>query len=123
MKVLGVLMIVLLLVFSATGLLDVRADDTYKAYKTGLMYAKGDGVTQDYSEALKWFREAADQGNSDAQRQLGLMYYDGIGVSKDYGEAFKWLQKAASQGHANAQYHIGWMYRFGKGTLTIMQRL
>ena len=32
------------------------------------MYAEGNGVTQDYSEALKWFRKAADQGNEVARR-------------------------------------------------------
>lgn len=28
----------------------------------GLMYHKGDGVPQDYQEALKWLRKAAEQG-------------------------------------------------------------
>ena len=32
------------------------------------------GVTQDSKEAVKWFRQAADQGNADAQCSLGLMY-------------------------------------------------
>ena len=38
------------------------------------MYAKGQGVPQDYSKALSWFRLAADQGNALAQNALGLMY-------------------------------------------------
>ena len=29
----------------------------------GLMYMEGFGVTQDFTEAVKWFRKAADQGN------------------------------------------------------------
>ena len=33
----------------------------------GLIYAKGDGVTQDNAEAVKWFRKAAEQGNGSAQ--------------------------------------------------------
>jgi len=31
------------------------------------MYAAGHGVPQDYFEAVKWFRRAAEQGFADAQ--------------------------------------------------------
>jgi hypothetical protein len=27
-----------------------------------MMYEKGEGVTQDYAEAKKWYQEAGDQG-------------------------------------------------------------
>ncbi len=30
----------------------------------GTMYAKGLGVPQDYAEAVKWYRKAAEQGNA-----------------------------------------------------------
>ena len=32
---------------------------------------KGQGVPQDYAEAVKWYRLAAEQGNADAQYNLG----------------------------------------------------
>jgi len=32
----------------------------------GTMYSKEEGVIQDHKEAVKWFRLAAEQGNSDA---------------------------------------------------------
>ena len=32
------------------------------------------GVTQDYEEALKWYKQAAGQENTDAQYNLGVMY-------------------------------------------------
>ena len=34
----------------------------------GDMYRKGQGVPQDYAEAVKWYRLAADQGDAGAQR-------------------------------------------------------
>src|SRR5215469_9394049 len=37
----------------------------------GIMYANGKGVPQDYTEAIKWYRLAADQGYSTAQFSLG----------------------------------------------------
>ena len=39
-------------------------------YNLGVAYRKGEGVTQDDAEAAKWFRRAAEQGNSAAQRAL-----------------------------------------------------
>ena len=45
------------------------ADQEYAAaqYVLGLCYAEGRGVPQDDTEAVKWFRKAADQGSAAAQ--------------------------------------------------------
>jgi TPR repeat protein len=40
----------------------------------GKMYSQGQGVPQDETEAAKWFRKAADQGNATAQWYLGAGY-------------------------------------------------
>ena len=37
----------------------------------GVMYAKGQGVPQDYTQALIWYRKAAEQGDVRAQFGLG----------------------------------------------------
>ena len=47
------------------------------------MYENGQGVPQDYAEAVKWYREAADQDDTDAQFNLGLMYENGDGVPRN----------------------------------------
>jgi TPR repeat protein len=62
------------------------------------MYAKGQGVAQDYAEAATWYRKAAEQGYAPAQCKLGTMYSQGHGVTQDYAEAMKWYRKAAEQG-------------------------
>jgi DNA-binding response OmpR family regulator len=59
------------------------------------MHYQGFGVEQKYLEAAKWFRLAADQGDSEAQRFLGCMYAEGKGVSQDFAEALKWCKIAA----------------------------
>ncbi len=61
------------------------------------MYGTGQGVPQDYVEARKWYRLAADQGNADAQNNLGIMYVKGEGVPQDYVEAHKWFNLAVSR--------------------------
>ena len=69
----------------------------------GVCYANGEGVKQDFAEAVKWFRKAAEQGLAPAQFRLGCLYDDGKGVEKDRQEAIKWWRKAAKQGNADAQ--------------------
>ena len=84
-------------------------------YAIGLRHYNGEGVAQDYSEAAKWFRIAADQGDADAQNKLGGMYSNGQGVTQDYNEAVKWYRLAANQGCADAQLVLGFMYKRGYG--------
>ena len=79
------------------------------------MYRTGDGVSKDSAEAVKWYRQAAEQGNVSAQSSLGYMYRTGDGVAKDSAEAVKWYRKAAEQGDASAQSSLGEMYGYGDG--------
>ena len=44
------------------------------------MTSGGKGVPQDYAEAAKWYRLAADQGFAKAQNSLGAQYATGEGV-------------------------------------------
>src|SRR6476620_6260260 len=67
------------------------------------------------TEAAKWFRRAADQGDTVALIYLGVMYNEGRGVPQDYAEAAKWYKLAAEQGDALAQYNLGLSYARGEG--------
>jgi TPR repeat protein len=81
------------------------------------MYGTGEGVVQDFAEALKWYRKAAEQGYAQAQHNLGVMYKDGTGVVQDYAEAVKWWRKAADQKYAQSQNNLGVMYEDGTGVV------
>ena len=59
-------------------------------------------MEQDDAEVAKWFRKAAEQGDSGVQYSLGLCYDEGQGVGQDEVEAGKWCQKAAEQRNSNA---------------------
>ena len=74
--------------------------------KLGRMYARGEGVPQDYKEAVKWYRLSAEQGLASAQIQLGEMYTNGQGVPQGDKEAVKWTRLAAEQGNAQAQLNL-----------------
>ena len=70
---------------------------------------------RNFALALKWFQEAAKQGNSKAQGSLGYMYGNGLGVPQDYQKAFDLLVQSATQAYAVAQNNLGYMYQEGRG--------
>jgi TPR repeat protein len=72
--------------------------DAKAQFNLGILYAKGQGVPQDYKRAAQWYRKAAEQGYANAQYRLGMMYAEGQGVPQDYVQAFKWIDLTASQG-------------------------
>jgi hypothetical protein len=84
-------------------------------YQLGMMYAAGNGVPKDSTEAARWYRLAAVQGNADAQNDLAVMYDTGDGVVEDDAEAVRWYRQAAAAGNASAQYNLGLMYANGEG--------
>lgn len=75
-------------------------------YEMGEKYYYGRGVRLDYAEAAKWYRKAAEQGNSDAQYSLGHMYLFGLGVRQSNRDAANWFLKAAAQGNAKARKRL-----------------
>jgi len=58
-------------------------------YNLGLMYDRGTGGPEADTEAVKWYREAAEQGHAMGQLNLGVMYLHGDGVPKDYLKAYE----------------------------------
>ncbi|MGA2147672.1 MAG: tetratricopeptide repeat protein [Bryobacteraceae bacterium] len=72
-------------------------------------------VPKDYAEAIRWFRQAAEQGNAKAQFSLAFRYEQGQEVPRNYAEAIRWYRKAAEQGEPHAQFNLGVMYAKGQG--------
>lgn len=82
------------------------------------MYLNGlNGLSPDDTEALKWFRLAADQGHAQAQANLGYMYANGRAVPRDLAQAAFWYRKAIAEGIANAQNNLANFYLNGEGPI------
>lgn len=71
---------------------------------------------ENYPDAVKWFRKAADLGDMQAQYKLGQYYAIGRVLPNNFGEAVKWFRLAAEQGHMIAQKNLGVCYCNGNGT-------
>ncbi|GHT42616.1 hypothetical protein FACS189443_5830 [Planctomycetales bacterium] len=63
-----------------------------------LLYA-----TEEYKEAMYWFRKAAEQGLAGAQFNLGVCYLKGHGTEQNRTQAVIWIKKAAEQGSKDAK--------------------
>jgi uncharacterized protein len=61
---------------------------------------------RNYEEAVKFFRVAAEAGDSRAQHCLGVMLSKGQGIKQNYEESFKWLNLAAEQGFSQAKLDL-----------------
>ena len=72
-------------------------------------------MEQDDAQAVKWYRKAAEQNDTDAQFALALCYAQGLGVVQNDMMAEKWWRKAAEQNHAWAQFNLGFSYATGQG--------
>ena len=75
-------------------------------YALGARYAFGDGVRQDYSEAVRWFFRAAEQGHVISQATLGAYYMAGRGVSVDLSKAYFWAYLARAGGDAGSKLRV-----------------
>lgn len=84
-------------------------------YRLGEMYDLGQGVAQDYRQAVVWYRRAAEQGYVPAQFALAEMYKNGDGVAKDLNQAVTWYRRAAAGGSTGAQLLLGVLYEGGTG--------
>jgi hypothetical protein len=93
-----------------------QAGDPDAELQLAILYAKGEGVAQDYATAATWFRAAAEQGLPRAQYDLGVLYQRGRGVPADQVQAASWYLKAAEGKYPLAQYNLAVAYTKGEGT-------
>jgi len=71
-------------------------------YELGLMYAHGQGVEQDFEEALLWVTKAAERGLASAQYLLASRLLGDAGNAPQDLKAVWWYFRAAEQGHTRA---------------------
>lgn len=72
-------------------------------------------VQGNYDKAFDAWRQAADEGDLTAQRNIAHLYRWGKGVKQDLTQAAFWYYTAAKGGSDTAQYNLGIMYLRGEG--------
>ena len=92
-----------------------REGNPEAAYGVADLYRSGRGVKQDFTQAARWYRVAAEQSHIVAQYNLAILYTVGRGVPVDLAEARHWFHSASERGYGPAQYNLAVMYAAGKG--------
>lgn len=59
---------------------------------------------------LRYFSDAAKEGQEFAMFNLGYLYANGLEQPKDLTKAKEWYAKAATQGHAGASFELGKLF-------------
>ena len=65
--------------------------DARAAYLLGTRYASGRAGVRDDSQAVRWFKRAAELELPEAQFNLGVMYATGRGVVREPARAANWF--------------------------------
>ena len=85
------------------------------AFNLASLYAKGDGVDQNYKTAVNYLEKSSNGGYYPAMTNLGLLYAKGQGVKQNYLTARSLWLKAAAGEHADAMHNLAVIYATGKG--------
>lgn len=84
------------------------------AFDLASKYFDGEGTEQNYTEAMKWFKEAynlKDENSGGAANNIGVIFNDGLGIDVDKKSAFKWYKIGAELDNEVAMYNLGDLYR------------
>ena len=93
-----------------------EAGDAGAQYRLGEALLQQPGHTPETSKkAMRWLREAAENGNTEAMIVLGRLSRTGVGILQNFGESAKWLQIAAIRGNPEGMLEFGRLYRDGVG--------
>ena len=85
---------------------DAKQGNSEAQWDLGMLYSIRGDTTNDYTQALYWYKKSAEQGYARAENSLGRMYKLGEGVKQDRTQAIHWYRKAATQGHEIAQKNL-----------------
>lgn len=76
----------------------------------GLMYLRGEGVEQNFANALTWFKRGVENGDALCQHEMGLMYLHGYGVPQDAYRASSFFKAAAEQDLPASETRLGALF-------------
>ncbi|MCU1298045.1 MAG: Sel1 domain protein repeat-containing protein [Acidobacteriaceae bacterium] len=83
--------------------------------KIGDMYQEGVDLPQSSSDAIKWYRKAAENGPPTVQMKLASLLLHGQARAQNYAEAHGLCEKAEKRMYSPGAYCLGVLYQQGLG--------
>jgi len=101
--------------------------DNMAQLRMGFLYEKGRGVEQDWTQACRWYRLAAEgkvqQAQAQAQADLGRCHAKGLGgLVRDEAAALAWYKKSAEGGSPSGHQALGLAYETGLGVTSAPEK-
>jgi len=90
-----------------------------KANAAALAAGRASQKSKDLSKAADFFRQAAQDGNAEAQYRFGWALVKGEGIEKEPRLGLRWMLKSANQGNPDAQTFVGASYSGGNPELGV----
>ena len=84
---------------------NAESGDPNAIFKLASMYE-----SIDKTQAVLWYKKAADAGHNRSMFILGAKCQSGLGVEQNISLAFYWFEKAAKNNNTMAMYELGNMY-------------
>ncbi|MCE3237198.1 MAG: hypothetical protein K0R24_179 [Gammaproteobacteria bacterium] len=98
--------------------------DLFSMRRVGNLYLHGypeESVPKDIKKAIRWYTQAAKNGDAYSQYQLGCFYKNGEGVPLNLEEGFKWYLLSAKTGDTDGMIGVAACYLEGSGCERNMQ--
>ena len=72
-----------------------------------MLHEQGKGVSRDFAEAMRWYRQALERKEPHAACRIADLYRDGKGVPRNLAEAAQWYRQEAEGSCSSAQFNLG----------------
>lgn len=102
--------------------LDTVPVDAQALVKLGQAYETGNGVAQNYQEAFRAYRKAADAGDPYACSRLAFFFQYGMGVANDLAQALHWREKAVEVSASKPALQAGYKEQLEEFKEELFQR-
>lgn len=86
---------------------EVKPEQSRVFLKLAAEAARDLEISENYTEAIAWYRKLAEEKDGTACLRLGWMASQGEGVEKDAGKAVEWYEKAVTYGCEDARKNLG----------------
>lgn len=92
-----------------------KTGDASAQVRLGMRYEAGEGVERSYTQAMRYYRKAAQQDSAEGWYRMGLMYANGLGEAQSWEQAAACWKKAAKLDSAEAMRALADLYEQGLG--------
>ncbi|MBF0186717.1 MAG: SEL1-like repeat protein [Magnetococcales bacterium] len=94
--------------------LKAQQGDAKAMMQVGERLESGTGIKQNLTQAISWYKKAAELNIPNAQYRVGIAYKTGEGAPIDLETAAKWFRRAAEANNPQAQVELGLLLESSK---------